>query len=92
MIYSLPNGKVIFITLEQYLELSDEDIMYLMSIDYGDYVTNPWQGSCISYTQKLDELDYTIDYTEDIDPISDFTILEDPLDEDFPDIPDEFKG
>lgn len=42
MKYQLPNGKVIFISIEEFLDLSDEDIQYLISIDYGEYVPNPF--------------------------------------------------
>ena len=40
MLYQLPNGKVVFLTIEEYLDLTDEDIQYLMALDFGeqDYV------------------------------------------------------
>ena len=55
MIYQLPNGKIINITIEQYLELSDEDIQYLVSIDYGNFARSPWAESAISKTGKKDQ-------------------------------------
>ena len=97
MIYQLPNGKIINITIEQYLELSDEDIQYLVSIDYGNFARSPWAESAISKTGKKDqhkpedtEHDTSIDYTaeeEDCHQKGNF-ILEDSDIEDFPDIPD----
>jgi hypothetical protein len=45
MKYQLPNGKVIFITVEEFLQLTDEDIQYLISIDYGDYVPHPFSDT-----------------------------------------------
>jgi hypothetical protein len=67
MIYSLPNGKVIHLTIEEYLDLTDQDIQFLMSIDAGVHNTSgPWFGSSIktkdtSWVDKEDE-DKSIDY------------------------------
>ena len=48
MLYQLPNGKVIEITTEQYLEMSDEDFEYLIAYNHGDQLENPWFGSVLS--------------------------------------------
>ena len=48
MQYQLPNGKVVYLTIEEYLNLTDHDIQYLMAINYGDYIHNPFQGSAIN--------------------------------------------
>jgi len=52
MNYQLPNGKVIYLTVEEYLDLTDEDIQYLISIDYGDTIVNPFSGSAVD-TKKI---------------------------------------
>jgi hypothetical protein len=39
MLYNLPNGKTIYLTIEQYLNLTDEDIQYLISIEAGTTVS-----------------------------------------------------
>jgi hypothetical protein len=57
MLYQLPNGKVIEISTEQYLEMSDEDFEYLMAYNHGDPVENPWHGSILSKHDKLIEED-----------------------------------
>ena len=93
MIYQLPNGKVINITVEQYLDLTDEDIQYMMSINFGDHATSPWYGSAIKKAPKRaedsEEIDKSIDYVdEDEDKSHGFGVEEELLDE-FPDIPDE---
>ena len=67
MLYSLPNGKVIYITLEQYIALTDEDIEYLVSIDFGEIPTSPWIGSCISNNSR-EIIDDTIDFLEEDNP------------------------
>lgn len=48
MLYQLPNGKVIEISTEQYLELSDEELEYLIAYNYGDNLDDPWFGSVLS--------------------------------------------
>jgi hypothetical protein len=52
MLYQLPNGKVIHLSIEEYLDLTDLDIQYLMSIDYGDTVLDPFSGSAINSNAK----------------------------------------
>ena len=97
MMYQLPNGKVINISIEQYLDLSDEDIQYLISIDYGNFARSPWTGSAISKKgrkaiQKPEdaEHDKSIDYSaeeEDCHQNPNF-IADDSDMEEFPDVPD----
>ena len=74
MIYSLPNGKVIYLSIEQYLDMTDQDIQFLMSINAGEYSKGPWQGSSIRKPKKVveeeEEIDTSIDYQyEDEDKI-----------------------
>lgn len=98
MWYQLPTGKVIQISLEQYLELTDEDIQYLISINYGDYVRNPFHGSATKVKKKRkkkeetdpEDVDTGIDYEpEDEERSHGRTVDEDvPLD----DLPSEEAG
>lgn len=65
MIYQLPNGKVIHLTVEEYLDLSDQDIQYLMGINAGDYSPSPFYESAIRNKAKKDpdeDIDKSIDY------------------------------
>ncbi len=48
MQYQLPNGKVVYLSIEEFLNLTDQDIQYLMAMNAGDYVHNPFRGSSIS--------------------------------------------
>lgn len=59
MLYQLPNGKVISITIEQYLELTDLDVQYLMSIDFGDHLVDPFFASAV---ETKDKRVYDFDY------------------------------
>lgn len=72
MYYQLPNGKVITITIEQYLEITDLDIQYLMSIDYGEHIIDPFTGSAV---EKNSNKEYDFDFVNseeyDINNIAD---------------------
>jgi len=51
MLYQLPNGKVINISVEDYLNLTEEDIQALVALNFGEYATSYWFGSCINQTE-----------------------------------------
>ena len=88
MLYQLPNGKVIYISIEQFLDLSDEDIQYMMSLDYGEYATNPFTDSAViqNAKEKHYDFDYLVDdensneTISDDEPFDDIIDLTDPLD------------
>jgi ABC-type transport system involved in cytochrome bd biosynthesis fused ATPase/permease subunit len=56
MLYQLPNGKVVHLSIEDYLELTHKDVQYLLSINAGEYIHNPWTESIISKTPKEAEV------------------------------------
>lgn len=84
MIYQLPNGKIIRITLEEYLDLSDEEITYLVSLDCGESAANPWLGSSLPYNPKRFEIE---DYEESSE-VGDASFPFDAFDEGF-DVPND---
>jgi hypothetical protein len=55
MLYQLPNGKVIEISTEQYFEMSDEELEYLIAYNYGDVQEDPWFGSVLLKQEKEDD-------------------------------------
>lgn len=57
MFYQLPNGKVIEMSVEQYLEMTDEELEYLIAYNYGDHLENPWIGSVLNKveSEEIDE-------------------------------------
>jgi hypothetical protein len=72
MLYQLPNGKVIHISIEEYLNLSDQDIQDLSALNLGDYATSPWTDSAIKKPHKYKDprdINKDIDYTEESDEI-----------------------
>ena len=64
MYYQLPNGKTVYLTVEEYLDLTDADIQYLMSIDYGEYIVDPFTGSAVEKTSQK-EYDFDFISTDD---------------------------
>jgi len=79
MFYQLPNGKVIEISTEQFVEMSDEDFEYLIAYNYGDVVENPWHGSILSKHDRIHDEgldDITLDLTNipRIDKLTDLDI------------------
>ena len=67
MYYQLPNGKVVKLSLEEYLELTDADVQFLMSIDYGDHIIDPFHGSAVESTSKRE---YDFSYISSDDDVS----------------------
>ena len=65
MIYQLPNGKVVYLTLEEYLDLTDEDIQYLLALDFGEHIRDPFSGSAVKKNTK--EKKYNFDNLDDED-------------------------
>jgi len=89
MLYQLPNGKVVHLSTEEFLDLTDEDIQYLMSIDYGEHIRDPFTGSAVEKNTRekcidLDFLpldDYDLDdIISDDQPFDDIIDLSDNLD------------
>jgi len=56
MLYQLPNGKVIEISTEQYFEMTDEELEYLIAYNYGDVQEDPWFGSILLKQEKEDDI------------------------------------
>jgi hypothetical protein len=86
MLYQLPNGKVIEMSTEQYFDMSDEELEYLVAYNYGEVLENPWFGSILSKADnsKLEDIPDTIKELTDITvseklnaPDIDFEIEED---------------
>jgi len=71
MIYQLPNGKVINISIDQFLDMTDQDIQYFMSINGGDYAANPFTDSACIDNIKEKSYDFEFLPTDEIDDIPD---------------------
>jgi len=89
MLYQLPNGKVVHLSIEEFLDLTDLDIQFLMSIDYGEHVIDPFTGSAVEKNTREKHIDIEFLPIEDYDlddiplddlPFDDIIDLGDPLD------------
>lgn len=89
MLYQLPNGKVVHLSIEEYLDLTDEDVQYLMSIDYGEHIRDPFTGSAVENNTREKYYDFEFLPQEDEDfndivsddiPFDDIIDLSDSLD------------
>jgi hypothetical protein len=74
MMFQLPTGKVIYLSVEEYLSLSDEDIQGLIAGNLGDYPTSYWEGSVIKKHSKPERVQKDIDYEEDSEEITITTV------------------
>lgn len=70
MLFQLPNGKVIHITVEEFLNLSDSDLQDLNGMNIGDYPTSHWHDSAIKKDKKITkEKEISLDYDQDSDEV-----------------------
>jgi hypothetical protein len=78
MLYQLPNGKVIEISTEQYLEMSDEELEYLIAYNYGEVMEDPWFGSVLSkkksHSPDLPDTNDDLIETPEQDKLSDLDV------------------
>jgi hypothetical protein len=76
MLYQLPNGKVIEISTEQFVEMSDEELEYLIAYNYGDAIEDPWFGSVLLKSPPPEIDDLVIPELPDIPNIDKFSDLD----------------
>jgi hypothetical protein len=76
MLYQLPNGKVIEISTEQFVEMSDEELEYLVAYNYGDVVENPWHGSILTKPSSVIDEEFIVPDITDIPEIDKLTDLD----------------
>jgi len=69
MMYQLPSGKVIYLTLEEYLDLSDQDLQDLIGTNIGAYPTSIWEGSSIKSRAEKINVKSELDYKEDSEEV-----------------------
>lgn len=79
MLYQLANGKVVELSVEDYLDMSDADFQNLVGYNHGEFTNNPWLHSALGEEQVVDD-DEEEALIKDLDDVSD---LEKLLDQDF---------
>ena len=95
MLYQLPNGRVIEMSLEQYLSMSDQELRDLNGLgsEFSSEISNPWHKSALKDATKGkiekstaikemedDGIEYIQEHEPSLDEISDIDKL---LDADF---------
>jgi hypothetical protein len=75
MIYQLPSGKCIEISLEQYLRMTDEDFEMYLAYNYGEELNDPFAHSVLKYggaaeKEVIDE-DSIVEEEDDIEDLTD---------------------
>jgi len=66
LLFQLPNGKAIEISTEQFVEMTDEELEYLIAFNYGEIQENPWFGSILNSNSSASII---IDDVDEITPI-----------------------
>jgi len=64
MLYNLPNGKTIYLTIEEYLSLTDEDIQSFIAFKSGVHLS-PFYDSAVNTRERADEDLIDLDYIPD---------------------------
>lgn len=72
ILYQLPNGKSIYITVEEFLNLTDSEIQFLVSINYGESILDPFYGSAVQQNseEKYYDFDFLPNDEDDLDNIA----------------------
>jgi hypothetical protein len=87
MLYQLPNGKVIHLSVDEYLALNDEELHELANSGYGeDAPSSMFYGKQdkLSSIDSIEEENHPLDYipdTEDTDTTGPFNIHDLPNEE-----------
>lgn len=72
IIYQLPNGKIVYLSVEQFLSLKDDDIKYMLENNFGSEVSNPFSikspKQIDEYEEDINDDNYTDDYDEPSEP------------------------
>lgn len=79
IVYQLPSGKIIYLTVEQFLRLTDDEIKQYEDSNIGSSGNNPFRKLPSSFKDSL--------YNNEDDDIEDTSIDFTDLDDDGPDEP-----
>jgi len=88
MLYQLPNGKCIEISIEQYLRMSDDELNMYMAYNYGEEVNDPFALSVLRYGSPADKVelideDSIVEEDEYIEDLTDVTLEEKLYDDEY---------
>jgi hypothetical protein len=86
MIYQLPNGKCIEMSIEQYLRMSDEDLKNLVAYNLGEEFNDPFMHSVLRHGPARDDFQEDLDddfSEEDVEDLLDVAPEDKLLDDDY---------
>jgi hypothetical protein len=86
MLYQLPNGKCIEISLEQYLSMSDDELNMYMAYNIGEEVNDPFALSVLRHGSSSERPDL-----DDFDLLEESSIEDELGIKELTDIPSEEK-
>lgn len=81
MLYNLPNGKTIHLSIDEFLTITDDEIQFLVAYGYGEVINNPRYGSAVNTNE--DPEDEELEDAEDRE-MPEVTLLEKYSDLDAP--------
>ena len=58
MIYQLPNGKIVNITVEQFLALTDDDFKYMNERNMGSICSDPFRSFDSPAEEEQEPIEY----------------------------------
>lgn len=85
MLYQLPTGKTVWLEVDDILQMTKEDLQFLIAINAGEHIHNPFKHSTISKenTEKPEEQEL-VDESEESE-----TYYEEFFPDEFPDMLDD---
>ena len=84
MYYQLPNGKTIWLDISDVLNITPEDIQYLIATNMGEVILNPFNNSVLS---NKDEQEEDVDEEDPSDGLSSY--YREFYPDEFPDVKDD---
>jgi len=84
MYYQLPNGKTIWLDISDVLNITPEDIQYLIATNMGEVILNPFKNSVLS---NKDEQEEDVDEEDPSDGLSSY--YREFYPDEFPDVKDD---
>jgi hypothetical protein len=80
VLFQLSTGKTIYLTIDEYLNLTDADVQYLISINSGESLLDPFYGSAVEKNTKESYYDFD-HFPNDDDEINNIPSEEEPFDD-----------
>jgi hypothetical protein len=68
MIYQLPNGKCIEMSIEQYLKMSDQELKNMVAYNYGEEFNDPFIHSVLRHGPAREDIQEELedDFSEEV--------------------------